>query len=116
MLHKKLLDVSVLYSSYTMFLVDHNLWSTLPPPPISLSSREMWSLFFGQDFLQKVSSLSRHRLSLSLIILSRDLVISICHDEKKMTAGQHNNTTTTTKQQINNKSTTTRHNNQQSTT
>ena len=44
-----------------MFPVDHNLWSTLAP--LSLSSREMWSsFFFGQDFLQEVSSL----ISLSL--------------------------------------------------
>ena len=91
---KKLLDVSVLYSSYAMFPVDHNLWSTLPPPHLSLVMRDVLVIFFfGQDFLQKVSSLLSLSLSLSL---SRDLIISICHDINNTTAGQHNNNTTTT--------------------
>ena len=78
MLHKKLLDVSVLYSSYTMFLVDHNLWSTLPPPPPSLSRHERCGhLFFGQGFLQKVSSLSRRRRRLSLSSHSLEISSSL---------------------------------------
>ena len=55
--------VSVLYSSYAMFPVDHILWSTLPPP--SLSRHEMCGhLFLAKTFCKK-SHLSR-RLSLSL--------------------------------------------------
>ena len=93
LLHKKTATcISVLlYSSYAMFPVDHKLWSTMPPAPISLSRRE-------RIFLTKC--LISHR---SLDLWSSSLISPAIPQ-------QPNNLTT---QQPNNKSTTTRHNNQQ---
>ena len=90
MLHKKLLDASVLYSSYEMFPVDHDLWSTLPPD-ISLITKDVVIIFWPRLFAKSLISLVS-RLSLITLSRSRHLYTSRHKEhDRRATQQQHNN-------------------------